>query len=289
MQVAFGDKFSYDRVGSAPGDGRDGLLPLLRSAQPGGPGARSGPVRGGGAGSRRRSPSWSGTCCPVLNEFRRVEVGFARRAALLCGLLYLLYRSARIRAEDVPAPGSPEEIEARLAAADVEKLRRLLRFAPPPAGLGALRGGRSTRRPRRVASRRAPRRASRRGPQPRGAGTPRPGPGRRTPRIRRRTGSRRPRPPSRPCRGRSHRRPRSAGSRPGAASLEILSGEDAMNGCPPQPGLTDMHRTTSAAAVSSDTEIGGRPRVQGDAGQAARPRGSHAASGSRARRPRSGT
>ena len=44
-----------------------------------------------------------------------------------------------------------------------------------------------------------------------------------------------------------------------AASLEILSGEDSMNGCPPQPGLTDMHRTRSAAAVSSDTETAGVP------------------------------
>ena len=55
---------------------------------------------------------------PVLNEFRRVEVGFAGAAALLCGLLYLLYRSPRARPEDVPEPGSPQEIEARLAAAD---------------------------------------------------------------------------------------------------------------------------------------------------------------------------
>ena len=37
---------------------------------------------------------------------------------LLCGLLYLLYRRPHARAEDIPAPGSPQELEARLAAAD---------------------------------------------------------------------------------------------------------------------------------------------------------------------------
>ena len=54
----------------------------------------------------------------MLDEFRRVEVGFAGAAALLCGLLYLLYRRPRARPEDVVEPGSPQEIEARLAAAD---------------------------------------------------------------------------------------------------------------------------------------------------------------------------
>jgi hypothetical protein len=49
-----------------------------------------------------------------------VEVGFAGAAFLLCTLLYLLYRHPpRVpRPEDTVAPGSPEEIEARMAAAD---------------------------------------------------------------------------------------------------------------------------------------------------------------------------
>jgi hypothetical protein len=57
---------------------------------------------------------------PVLDEFRRVEVGFAGAAALLCAMLYLLYRHPprKPRPEDVVEPGSPQEIEARLAAAD---------------------------------------------------------------------------------------------------------------------------------------------------------------------------
>ena len=75
---------------------------------------------------RRAAACWVGcalafvgwTLLPVLDEFRRVEVGFAGAAALLCGLLYLLYRRPRARPEDVVQPGSPQEIEARLAAAD---------------------------------------------------------------------------------------------------------------------------------------------------------------------------
>jgi hypothetical protein len=57
---------------------------------------------------------------PVFDEFRRVEVGFAGAAALLCTLLYVLYRRPpRVpRPADMVAPGSPEEIEARLASAD---------------------------------------------------------------------------------------------------------------------------------------------------------------------------
>jgi O-antigen/teichoic acid export membrane protein len=54
----------------------------------------------------------------VENEFRRVEIGFALTAAVLFALLYLIYRRPHERAEDVPAPGSPEELETRLAAID---------------------------------------------------------------------------------------------------------------------------------------------------------------------------
>jgi hypothetical protein len=54
----------------------------------------------------------------VSNEFHRVEVGFALAAGVLFGLLYLIYRRPHERAEDVPAPGSPEELEMRLAAVD---------------------------------------------------------------------------------------------------------------------------------------------------------------------------
>jgi O-antigen/teichoic acid export membrane protein len=117
MQLAFGDKFSYDRAGLlivTVGMGfylSSGTLNQAALAQ---------------GQARRAAACWvtaasaflAWNLLPVLDEFRRVEVGFAAAAALLCGLLYLLYRSPRVRPEDVPAPGSPEEIEARLAAAD---------------------------------------------------------------------------------------------------------------------------------------------------------------------------
>jgi O-antigen/teichoic acid export membrane protein len=54
----------------------------------------------------------------VGNEFHRIEVGFTLAAAALLGLLYLIYRRPHERAEDVPTPGSPEELEMRLAAVD---------------------------------------------------------------------------------------------------------------------------------------------------------------------------
>ena len=54
----------------------------------------------------------------ISDEFRRVEIGFALTAGVLCALLYLVYRRPHERPEDVPEPGSPEELEARLAAID---------------------------------------------------------------------------------------------------------------------------------------------------------------------------
>lgn len=117
MQLAFGKKFSYDRVGLlivTAGMGfylSSGTLNQAALAQ--------GQVR-------RAAACWVGCALafigwnllPVLDEFRRVEVGFAGAAALLCGALYLLYRRPRARPEDVVEPGSPQELEARLAAAD---------------------------------------------------------------------------------------------------------------------------------------------------------------------------
>ncbi len=117
MQAAFGDKFTYDRAGLlivTVGMGfylSSGTLNQAALAR---------------GQARRSAACWVTVAVaflvwnllPVLDEFRRVEVGFAGAAALLCALLYLLYRSPGMRAEDIPAPGSPEEIEATLAAAD---------------------------------------------------------------------------------------------------------------------------------------------------------------------------
>ena len=54
----------------------------------------------------------------VGDEFRRVEIGFLIAAGALFSLLYVAYRHPRERLEDVPRPGSGEELEARLATLD---------------------------------------------------------------------------------------------------------------------------------------------------------------------------
>jgi hypothetical protein len=55
---------------------------------------------------------------PILTTFRRVEVGFLAAAAVLCSLLYVLYRNPVSRPSDAVAPGSSAELEATLAAAE---------------------------------------------------------------------------------------------------------------------------------------------------------------------------
>ena len=117
MQLAFGNKFTYERAGLvivSVGMGfylASGTLNQAALAQ----------------GQARRAAARWVFCAtafvvwnllPVFDEFRRVEVGFAGAAVLLCGLLYLLYRRPQVRAEDVFEPGSPQELEARIAAAD---------------------------------------------------------------------------------------------------------------------------------------------------------------------------
>ncbi len=118
MQLAFSDKFSYDRAGLwlvSAGMGLYLAAVTINQAC-----LAQGQVR-------RASARWIGCAAffvawcflaPVGDEFRRVEVGFALTAALLLGLLFLIYRLPRERVEDVPSAGSTEELEARLAAAD---------------------------------------------------------------------------------------------------------------------------------------------------------------------------
>ncbi len=118
MQLAFSDKFSYDRPGL--------LLTTL------GMGLYLGSVTLNQAclaqgQVRRAAARWLGCASffiawnflPLIeNEFRRVEIGFALTAGVLFALLYLVYRRPRERAEDVPQAGSAEELEARLASID---------------------------------------------------------------------------------------------------------------------------------------------------------------------------
>ena len=53
----------------------------------------------------------------IDNEFRRVEIGFTLTAASLLALL-VIYRRPVEQAEDVPDPGSTQELEGWVAAAD---------------------------------------------------------------------------------------------------------------------------------------------------------------------------
>ncbi len=118
MQLAFSDKFSYDRAGLLLVTLGMGLY--LSSVTVNQACLAQGQVR-------RASGRWA-LCAaffvawcflaPIAEEFRRVEVGFAVAALLLLGLLYLIYRRPHERAEDIPAAGSSEELEAQLAAAD---------------------------------------------------------------------------------------------------------------------------------------------------------------------------
>jgi O-antigen/teichoic acid export membrane protein len=118
MQLAFSDKFTYDRPGLLLVTAGMGLY--LASVTINQACLAQGQVR-------RASLRWVGCAAffvlwclaaPIAEEFRRVEIGFAVAAGLLLALLFLIYRSPRERAEDVPETGSAEELEARLAAID---------------------------------------------------------------------------------------------------------------------------------------------------------------------------
>jgi O-antigen/teichoic acid export membrane protein len=118
MQLAFSKKFSYDRVELLLVAAGTGLY--LSSVTVNQACVAQGQVR-------RAAFRW--IACALLfigwnfvplvsNEFHRIEIGFALMAGVLFGLLYLIYRRPHERAEDVPVPGSPEELELRLAAVD---------------------------------------------------------------------------------------------------------------------------------------------------------------------------
>jgi O-antigen/teichoic acid export membrane protein len=118
MQIAFSKKFTYDRPGLllvAVGMGLYLCSVTVNQAC-----IAQGQVR-------RAAARWIGCAAlfigwnfvPLVeNEFRRVEIGFMLAAGVLFALLYLVYRHPHERAGDVPTPGSPEELEARLEMID---------------------------------------------------------------------------------------------------------------------------------------------------------------------------
>jgi len=118
MQLAFSNKFTYDRGGLLLVTLGMGLY--LSSVTVNQACVAQGQVR-------RAAARWIGCAAffiawcvlpAIPEEFRRVEIGFAVTAGLLLTFLYVIYRRPHERAEDVPRAGSTEELEARLAAAD---------------------------------------------------------------------------------------------------------------------------------------------------------------------------
>jgi O-antigen/teichoic acid export membrane protein len=117
MQAAFGTEYDYERVGLAivaVGMGAYLVATTLSQA-----------VLARGM-ARQAAVCWACSAAFFLlanivvggDEIRRVEVGFAATGFLLGTLLYTVYRRPW-RAERVPVtPGSADELEARLAAAE---------------------------------------------------------------------------------------------------------------------------------------------------------------------------
>jgi O-antigen/teichoic acid export membrane protein len=118
MQLAFGDRFDYDRPGLLIVTAAMGLylaattLSQAALAQ----------------GQARRAASAWGACAvvflvwsavPLLEDAaRRIEIGLLAAAAVLFALLFSIYRNPRATAEDIPVAGSQAERDARLALAD---------------------------------------------------------------------------------------------------------------------------------------------------------------------------
>ena len=118
MQLAFSKKFTYDREGLLLVGVGMGLY--LSSVTVNQACIAQGQVR-------RAAVRWISCAAAfiawnfvplVSDEFRRVEIGFLLAAGLLFTLLYYVYRHPHERRADVPGPGSPEELEARLAMLD---------------------------------------------------------------------------------------------------------------------------------------------------------------------------
>jgi O-antigen/teichoic acid export membrane protein len=115
MQIAFSDKFTYDRLGLLLVTAGMGLYLAAVTVN-------QACLAQGQA--RRASIRWIScaaffllwTLLPFIGDANlRVEIGFALTALLLLSLLYVIYLRPRGIEEDVPVEGSSEAIEARLA------------------------------------------------------------------------------------------------------------------------------------------------------------------------------
>jgi O-antigen/teichoic acid export membrane protein len=118
MQIAFGDNFTYDRPGLLLVTFGMGLY--LASVTVNQACIAQGQVRRAAARWISCAAIFIGWCLlPIVDDaHRRVEVGFLLAAGVLFALLYYVYRRPKERPGDEVEPGSPEELEARLAALD---------------------------------------------------------------------------------------------------------------------------------------------------------------------------
>jgi O-antigen/teichoic acid export membrane protein len=117
MRLVFGDGFDYDRLGLAliaAGMGLYLSATTLNQA-----------VLAQGR-ARIAASSWAVSAiffvvfvlAASMEQLREIEVAFIATAALLVSLLYVIYRRPIARGEEPLRPGSGEELEATLAAAD---------------------------------------------------------------------------------------------------------------------------------------------------------------------------
>ncbi len=118
MQIAFSDKFTYERVGLLLVTAGMGLY--LSAVTINQACLAQGQVR-------RASIRWifcaiffvGWNLLPVITDTaRRIEIGFALTAALLLTLLVFIFRHPHVRVEDIPGRGSTAEPEAELVAAE---------------------------------------------------------------------------------------------------------------------------------------------------------------------------
>jgi O-antigen/teichoic acid export membrane protein len=117
MQIAFGDNFDYDRLGLIVVAG--GMALYLSAATLNQAALAQGQVR-------RAAACWAAASAvfvlinltPAIDAVRRVEVGFLASAAILYLSLLMLHRHPKVEPSYEIRPGSSNELEARLAAAD---------------------------------------------------------------------------------------------------------------------------------------------------------------------------
>lgn len=117
MQLAFGDKFEYDRLGLAIVSIGMGFYLVAASLN------QAALAQGQ---ARRAAIPWviSATAFVLCNllypgdPYRAVEIGFTGAAMLLAAMLWYVYAHPRPSAEDEIMPGSGREVQARLDALD---------------------------------------------------------------------------------------------------------------------------------------------------------------------------